>query len=221
MKRISLQRLIGPTARLVCVIGLLFCFQQSVEADHICSTGTVTGFANDSGGFNDNSSPPTSFTIDLTGLGTDAAGNGFLELTTFGDFSNAAEYIDISIENVSFGTLWDNDTTNDSFVGTTADNDRGLEYGQNPSNQVNPPPGNASAIAQLTESQLDTFLADGVLSVTFDAFGAEVNNLVRDTDEFITAKVTINDPTAVPEPSTSLLVTALGLVSVVRRKRIG
>ena len=117
--------------------------------------------------------------------------------------------------------MWDNDTTNDSFVGTTADNDRGLEYGQNPSNQVNPPPGNASAIAQLTESQLDTFLADGVLSVTFDAFGAEVNNLVRDTDEFITAKVTINDPTAVPEPSTSLLVTALGLVSVVRRKRIG
>ncbi len=217
MKRISWLRIDIVTVRLVCLIGLLPFISQSIRADIICDSATVTGFANNSGGPGDNSSPPTSFSIQLTGLGTDAAGDGFLELTTFGDFSSAAEYIDISIEGVLLGRLWDNDTTNDSFVGNVADNDRGLEYGVNQSTQ----PANASAVAQLTESQLDTFLADGVLTVSFDDFGDEVNNLNRDTDEFITAKVTINDATAVPEPSTWLLVTALGLVSVVRRMRIG
>lgn len=185
-------------------------------ADIICDTGTVTGFANNSGGFNDNSSPPASFTIQLTGLGTNAAGNGFLDLTTFGDFSNQFEYIDVSIEGVPLGRLWDNNTTNDSFVGNNADNDVGQEYGTSPNGGGVT---NSNAIAQLTESQLDTFLADGVLTISFDAFGAEVNNLVRDDDEFITAKVTINDTTAVPEPSGWLIATFVGIAGVARRRR--
>lgn len=183
----------------------------------ICDVGTVTGFANNSGGFNDNSSPPASFTIQLTGLGTDAAGNGFLDLTTFGDFSNQFEYIDVSIEGVSLGRLWDNDTTNDSFVGNNADTDRGEEYGQNPNA---PQIANSNAIAQLTESQLDTFLADdGILTITFEAFGAQVNNLDRDDDEFITAKVTINEATSVPEPSGWLIATFVCINAATRRKR--
>jgi len=81
-------------------------------ADLISATDTVTGFANNAGGFDDNSNPPASFTIELTGLGTDAAGDGFLDLTTFGDFSNGFEYIEIYVENVSLGRLWDNNTDN-------------------------------------------------------------------------------------------------------------
>ena len=184
-------------------------------ADLISATDTVTGFANEAGGFDDNSMPPAGFTIELTDLGTDAAGAGFLDLTTFGDFSNGFEYIDIYIEDVSLGRLWDNNTDNDSFVGNNADNDRGQEYGVTIGDET----ANQSAVAQLTESQLDTFLADGVLTISFHAFGAEVNNLVRDTDEFITATVTINEAATVPEPSGWLIATLLGIIGTARRKR--
>jgi hypothetical protein len=155
---------------------------------------------------------PASFTIELTGLGTDALSSGFLELTTFGDFSNPGEYIDISIEGVSLGRLWDNNILNDSFDGTSADNDRGEQYGTNFSTETT----NASAIVQLTESQLDTFLADdGILTVSFDAFGIQVDNLSDDPDEFITATVTI----AVPEPSACLFVAFVGLIGTIGRRR--
>ncbi len=185
--------------------------QPAVMADMICSVETVTGFANDAGGFGTNDNPPAAFTIQLTGLGTDAFADGFLELTTFGDFSNAAEYIDISIEGVSLGRLWDNDTSNDNFAGNNQDDDRGQEYGQAFNGQL----GNESALANLTESQLDTFLADGVLNISFDAFGDEVNNLqdAPDPDEFITAKVTI-----VPEPSNWLIAFLIGIVGTARRR---
>lgn len=216
-----MKRIFGPRAHVVaawatCFFGLMSLFCHSTQADIICSTATVTGFANSAGGVGDNTNPPASFTIELTGLGTDAPGSGFLDLTTFGDFSNAGEYIDVSIEGVSLGRLWDNVTTNDSFEGSVADNDRGLEYGQNFSTE----PANASARAQLTESQLDEFLADGTLIISFDAFGAEVNNLVRDEDEFITALVVINDTAVVPEPSSFLFAALAGVVATVRRKRI-
>ena len=218
MNRNSLLRLNVVIVSFVCLIGLSSNFQQSIMADMICDIGTVTGFANNSGGAGDNSSPPASFTIDLTGLGTDAAGNGFLDLTTFGDFSNQFEYIDISIESVSLGRLWNNDTTLDRFVGNNADNDIGQEYGENRNNSN----GNASAVAQLTESELDTFLADGVLTISLEMFGAQVNNLngTDETDEFITAKVTINEATAVPEPGGWLIATFISIVGVVRRKRL-
>ena len=204
---------------LICSIGLSSYFQQTIMADTISDVGTVTGFASDSGGVNDNSMPPVGFTIELTGLGTDAIGDGFLDLTTFGDFSNEFEYIDISIEGLSLGRLWDNDTENDSFVGNTLNNDRGQEYGQDIGQDIGAPIGNAGAVAQLTESQLDTFLADGVLTISFEGFGAEVNNLIRDEDEFITAEVTINEATAVPEPGGCLIATLLGMVGITRRKR--
>jgi len=214
MKRISFLKFDAAMVLIVFLIGLTTCFHQSANADMICSIGTVTGFANDSGGFDDNSSPPASFTIDLTGLGTDALAGGFLELTTFGDFSNAAEYVEIWIEGDNFGVLWDNNTSNDSFVGINTDSDIGEEYGQSFNSASN-----ASAIAQLTESQLDTYLADGVLSITFETFGAEVNNLVRDDDEFIEAKVTVNAATTVPEPNSWLIATLVGMIGSVRRKR--
>jgi len=217
MKRISVFKFNVATFSIVCFIGLSSCFQQSTMADVISSTGTVTGFANESGGFGDNENPPSAFTIELTGLGTNAEANGFLDLTTFGDFSNAFEYIDISIEGVSLGRLWDNDSSNDSFVGNNADNDRGQEYGEGFSGEIT----NESAVAVLSESQLDTFLADGVLTISFDGFGAEVNNLVNEIDEFITATVTLNEPTAssVPEPSSCLIVTFVGMLGMARRKR--
>ena len=202
-------------AKIPYIIGLLFCFSWPLQAGMISTLETETGFANESGGFDDNSSPPASFTIELNGLATVATGDGFLNLTTFGDFSNANEYIDVSIEGVSLGRLWDNDTTNDNFVGNLEDNDRGLEYGENVSTET----GNPGAVAQLTQDQLNAFLADGVLSVSFDAFGAEVNNLQRDTDEFITAQVTINDATAVPEPCGWLLMMLLGTTTVFRRRK--
>ena len=217
MRRISALRLTATTVSIVCMMVLSSCFPQSISADIICSLDTVTGFANNSGGFGDNSSPPASFTISLSGLGTDAAADGFLDLTTFGDFSNAFEYIDVSIEGVSLGRLWNNDTSDDWFVGNNADNDRGGEYDRVVSGATI----NQSAVAQLTENQLDTFLADGVLIISFDRFGAEVNNLDNVPEEFITAKVTINEPTAssVPEPSGWLVATVVGMIGSVRRKR--
>lgn len=217
MKRISFTIFNVVKVLVLCLIALPTCFNQSVKADLICSIGTVTGFANDSGGFDDNSSPPASFSIDLTGLGTDAAADGFLDLETFGDFSNAFEYVQICIEGDDLGILWDNDTSNDNFTGNNADNDRGQEYGTSPSGEVT----NSNAIAQLTESQLDGYLADGVLSVTFKMFGAQVNNLneTGEPDEFISAKVTLNEASAVPEPSGWLILTLVGVLGTARRKR--
>ncbi len=215
MKFISMLRLAAISAFGFSLIAMSTCLQQSVSADVICSIETVTGFANEAGGFDSTDNPPAGFTIELTGLGTDALAGGFIELMTFGDFSIAAEYIEISIEGDALGILWDNDTTNDEFVGNNADNDRGQEYGQGFGTEVT----NESAVAQLTESQLDDYLADGVLTINFEMFGAEVNNLVRDDDEFITAKVTINQANAIPEPSVWLIAVLTGMIGTALRRR--
>ena len=218
MKRISLLRRSTVTASIICLIALSSYFQQTIMADVICSIETVTGFAN-SVEFDTNVMPRAGFTISLSGLGTDAEAGGTLDLTTFGDFSNAAEYIDVSIEGVSLGRLWDNNILNDSFIGNKVNNDRGQEYGTSPSGEDT----NTNAIAQLTESQLDIFLSDGVLEVTLEAFGPEVNNLnaIDEDEEFITAKVTLNEAvaTAVPEPSGWLVLTLVAMARVTIRSR--
>lgn len=217
MKRASFIVFNVAKVLVLCVFVLPTCYNQSAKADLICSIGTVTGFANDSGGFGENSSPPAAFSIELTGLGNDAPADGFLDLTTFGDFSNASEYVEVSIEGDDFGRLWDNDTDNDSFIGSIADNDTGQEYGDSPNGGLT----NSNAIAQLTEAQLDRYLADGVLTITFSAFGAEVNNLndADEPDEFISAKVTLNEAATVPEPSASLILTLVGVLGTAGRRR--
>ncbi len=196
----------------VACVAVLVVTAGQVQAGVITVTDTVTGF-NDSTGSN----PPNPFTITFTGLPTNSVAGGVLNLVTFGDFDAASEYIDISIDGVSFGRLWDNNTANDSFEGTVLDDDRGQQYGSFGTN-----PG---ANLVLSEAVLDGFLADGTVVIGFDNFGPGVDNLQANPNEFITATLEYQsvDVSAVPEPSSLALfgigACIAGLGAARRRRR--
>jgi len=182
-----------------------------IQASISTSTATIAGFANATG-----SNPPNSFQIVFSGLPTDSVAGGVLNLETFGDFNAPGEWIDISIDGISFGRLWDNNPSNDQFDGFTTDDDDGQQYGTSGTN--------AGATLQLTESQLDAFLADGSFVIGFDAFGPDVDNFSGQTEEFITATLEFDaaDQSAIPEPTTFFvwsLLSVMGLCEMRRKKR--
>jgi len=193
---------------LLCIVGFAATGKQ-VQASISTSTETVTGFANTA------SNPPNPFNITFSGLPTDSLTGGILTLETFGDFNSSSEWIDISIDGTSFGRLWDRNTGNDSFVGSTIDDDRGLEYGSFGSN--------AAATLQLSEADLDGFFADGEFVINF-GFGPDVGNISSNPDEFITATLDFEIENAstqgvVPEPTTFAVWSLLGVMGLCRRLR--
>ena len=189
----------------------LFCMAISValvgqaQASISTSTETVTGFANVSG----TSVPPNAFQITFSGLPTDSVGGGVLSLETFGDFNAAGDWIDISIDGTSFGRLWDINPANDEFDGFTADDDKGQQYGDHGTN--------SGATLELSEGQLDGFLADGFFVIGFDEFGPGVGDLVGQQDEFITATLEFevgSNQGTVPEPTTFVVWSLLGALGI-------
>jgi len=169
-----------------------------IQASISTSTATVTGFSNANG----SSLPPDPFQITFSGLPTDSAAGGVLTLETFGDFNGPNDWIDISIDGTSFGRLWDSNPANDSFAGLIADDDKGQQYGNFGTN--------SGATLQLSEIQLDTFLADGSFVLGFDAFGPGVGNLDGFGEEFITATLEFEVGNQIPEPTTFVLWSLLG-----------
>ena len=178
--------------------GVMFLLPVSqLHAAVITVSDTVTGFA-DAG-----ANPPNPFSITFSALPTQSVAGGTLNLVTFGDFDSPMEYIDVTIDGVSFGRLWDSNPLNDQFNGTIADNDIGRQY--------NAPTGNPAANLTLSKAVLDGILADGTFLIGF-SFGPTVSNVFNTPNEFITATLTYESASvaAVPEPAS---VVAFGLLA--------
>lgn len=178
---------------------LCFLFVAGLVPSHVAAvtvSETVTGFANGS------AEPPDPVTITLTGLPTFSTTAATLTLVTFGDFNLSSEYIDIAIDGLSFGRLWDFNSSNDPFVGNVFDNDFGNQYSLS---------GNSSATTTIAIGTLNGLLADGEIAIDL-SFSPSVENLSDDPDEFITATLVI------PEPATLALLGLSGCVLITRRR---
>ena len=172
------------------------------------NTATVTGFANATGG-----SSPNPFQIIFSDLPTESLTGGLLTLETFGDFNGSKEWIDISIDSNDYGRLWDNRGSNDDFRGLTFNDDNGQQYGQFGTN--------AGATLELSKSELDAFLTDGVFVLGFDKFGFKVDDIHSQPEEYITATlefeydgvgITGHGHGSVPEPTTFMVWSLLGTI---------
>ncbi|MEM9585831.1 MAG: hypothetical protein AAGA03_01005 [Planctomycetota bacterium] len=175
-------------------------------------------------GFTDVVVPPPPVVITFTDLHPDSFDGGTLSIQTRGDFDGdfddggfGGEWIDMWIDDISLGRIWDRDPANDQFVSdqTSPDNDRGSRYFVNGSN--------ISATAVLSETQLDEVLADGEIDVRFE-FGPLVQekDFGEGLNEFVEASIVyqFDDAVAVPEPACGALASiAAGMALLSRRRR--
>lgn len=139
---------------------------------------------------------------------TDAFGDATLTLTLFGDFDMVDEYLNVMVEGLNLGNIFDNNPGNDAFDLVS---DVGCQY-----NGVFGPCSAISTSATILFADLKPRIADGLLSITFDP-SATVNNLTGNSQEFVSATLSFNR--AVPEPG-SLALVGLGITGLIgARKR--
>jgi hypothetical protein len=104
-------------------------------------------------------------------------GPGTLRVEAFGDFGSYQESLSIQVETVSFGILFDDDVMNDRFLHTF--DSGGTDYVSHP---------NATAV--VSQSELEQFTADGMISVRVNP-SSSVNN----TEDGEYVEITLEYPT--------------------------
>ena len=153
----------------------------------------------------DGSVPTSSITITFAGLPTNPVTGALVDFTVKGDFNSSSEYIDISMDGLSFGRWLDNNVGNDSIAGPTGD--AGNEYDSQIHGSV------AVPLASLAPR-----LADGALAFTFN-YSSNVTNL--QSGDLLRVRVRyVAGYQQVPEPAfAALFAGAAGIIALRRRRR--
>jgi len=167
-------------------------------------------------------------TISLAGLPMSINSSTFLLLELAGDFDQGGEDLGISVEGVLFGVITNSDVTDDRFDGGTGHLTENPFVGGDDLNPIMIPPGadqhpwgaltgfagsgpdRQTFQAQITDTELASFLLDGVLDVQLTFF----DNVGNGEGQIRVALAS----SAVPEPS-SLTIMGIGFAAFATRRR--
>jgi hypothetical protein len=137
-------------------------------------SGTVNNYCSQPGGFCNGGG---SFTLTIGNLPTSATGSGTLQLSTVGDYSVSFEAVGVSIDGLNLGIILNNNGGDDRF--NFPNGDGGSDCASTPH----------QGTATLTEAELNAMLADGSVTLTFQATSTAINDLCG-SSEFMSAVLT-------------------------------
>ena len=127
-----------------------------------------------------------SFTVSITSVPTNPAGNAVLTLTSEGDHNGGSESFNVSIEGFDLGVFLDSNPDNDSFDNASF-SDIGNTCGAS-----------NAAPATIPLANLQSIVADGEIEITFSSSSANISDFCDDPQEFLQVEVLFDLQEQVP-----------------------
>jgi hypothetical protein len=162
--------------------------QYTAQANSYCNL--PGGFCNSGG----------NFTLAIQNVPTSATGTGTLQISTIGDYSASTESFRVTIEGLNLGVVLNNNGGDDRF--NFPNGDAGQDCASSPH----------QGTATLTEAELNTMIADGTVTLTFDAQSSSINDFCSETMD-VTLSFTPG-ASAVPASSTAGVIATIALVLI-------
>lgn len=130
-------------------------------------------------------------------------GDATFNFTVNGDLNSSNEFVDVSIDGVSLGRVFDNNTTNDPF-----------NFASDIGNQSQ---SDLSGSATISNAIFAPLIADGILNLTFN-FSGPVD--FAGTVNKLEGSITFTEVSSVPLPASALfLLSGIFGLGVLRRRR--